>query len=347
MSVPEVRLETRYPTNRCRLSALFLFSLMAMSSVAFAQAPAFFEPKEHYYKAQGVGVTAVWSVSSKTVPEDGELTATLTVAGELIHPEQIVRPNLQSLPEFAERFLLVENVAGQPVAANAKSVSFIYRLRPRNRSVDQLPTLEFFYLNPHAPEDRRFMKTRAKKVEITVTAASPKPVQPAPAIPLVARDELFQLATGPALLSGPSFVPGVGSWLALLIGGVACAFGWYVLWQRLYPDAARQARLRRHRAVRYALNGIRRAGKESDSAAAIAAAVLNYLRERFSLPEGAETSGEIGDALRSAGLTSAEAERAAAFFRRGDAARFAPSTHSDPHMGDEAIGIVAAMEERV
>src|SRR5205823_8856880 len=125
----------------------------------------------------------------------------------------------------------------------------------------------------------------------------------------------------PRVLGHQPFEPCYGMWAALLAGGPLVAGLWFVVWRRLYPDAARLARMRRSRAARRATDAIRRAGRTPDPAGTIATAVLGYLRSRFPLPPGAETPGEIGDGLRTAGLSDAEAARAIGFFRRCDEAR--------------------------
>jgi hypothetical protein len=126
--------------------------------------------------------------------------------------------------------------------------------------------------------------------------------------------------------------------------GPLVAGGWYALWRRMYPDAVRLARMRRSRAARRAVDGIRRAGRSPDPPGTIAAAVLGYLRARYPLPPGAETPGELGDALRAAGLPDAEADAAVGFFRRCDEARFAPPGDTGLSLAAEAEALVARLE---
>src|SRR5947209_9081562 len=131
---------------RRRVRWLLALSALLLPPSAFrllsAAPPPFYEPKEHYYKAQGRGVEVRWEADRAELPEDGDLTATLVVTGDLLDPREIVRPDLKKLPAFEERFQVVD-VPGKPVTAAAKEVRFSYRLRPRSRDVKRLPSLTF------------------------------------------------------------------------------------------------------------------------------------------------------------------------------------------------------------
>lgn len=311
----------------------------ALRALAAEESPAFFEPKEHYYKARGSGITVRWEVEPKTVPEGEQLAVTLVVQN-VENPHQVVRPDLRKLDEFGRRFQ-IENGPDQPIAEGAKEVRFAYRLRPRTRGVDRVPILWFAYYNPAvAAEDKRFPKTKAAAVEIQVTAAAPKP--PPPPVPLNEPEHLFAIETGPRVLERQPFAPDLTAWLVLFALGLLLGLGWYVVWRRVYPDAVRLARLRRGRAARRTADAIRRAGRTPDPPAAIAVAVLGYLRARFPLAPGAETPTEIGDGLRAAGL--AEADTAIDFFRRCDAARFAPASDTGLSLAADAESLIARLE---
>ena len=91
------------------------------------------------------------------------------------------------------------------------------------------------------------------------------------------------------MLGGEPFVPAGWAWLVAALAGPVAALGWFLVWRRVFPDAARLARLRRSRAARRAADAIRRAARTPDPAATIAGALLGYLRTRFPLPEGAAT----------------------------------------------------------
>src|SRR6266540_4137772 len=274
-----------------------ILALIFCTSTAGAQ-PAFFEPTQGYFKARGSKVTALWNLDRVEVPEDGVLTATLAIRGAT-NPLEIVRPDLAKVRDdegrhpFTDRFQ-IEDVPGPAAKPDAKEVQFVYRLRPRNRDVDKLPSLEFWY-DTGKKVGNPFQKTWAKGPKLVVMAAVK--VKP-PAVPLLEPDHLFEIETDSRVLAREPFAAGWISWLLLFVLGVLIAGIWYAAWRRIYPDGARLARLRRGRAVRRAADAIRRAGRSRDPAGAIAAAVLGYLRARFPLPPGAETPSEVGEGLR-------------------------------------------------
>ena len=300
--------------------------------------PAFFE-KDHYYKAKGVGVAVRWEVPVTSVEDGRELAATLVVS-RAANPTEVVRPDLKALPAFADRFT-VTDVPGPPSAADAKEVRFAYRLSPRNRKVDRVPALEFAYFNTAAaPGKSPFRKTQADSVPITVTEP-PKTLKKAE--PLVEADHLFHVATGPEVLRGP-FVPCRWAWGAAALFGPLAAVGWFLVWRRIYPDAARAARLRRSRAARRATDAIRRSGRAPDPPAVVASAVLGYLRTRFPLPESAVTPSEIAAALGEAKVPADVAEGVADVFRECDRARFAPPGDSGAAIAADAETAIARLE---
>src|SRR5262245_60461920 len=244
-----------------------------------------FEPGAHYYKAKGSGVSVEWVVKQKTVPEGTDFTATLVITGAT-NPSEIEKPDLKNLPAFADRFVII-NVPDSAPAPDAKEVHFTYKLRPRNRKVDKVPALEFYYYNPAAVPEKRFPKTVARSVALTVT--DPPPVAPLPPVPLEAPEFLFTNETGPDVPGSPPIVRCVKGWTAIMLFGPLAALGWYLVWRRIYPDAARLARMRRSRVARRALDAIRKAARTPDPPATIGNAVLGYLRMRFPLPESAAT----------------------------------------------------------
>lgn len=322
-----------------RRSALVLLFVLHPSSFIRSEPPTFFEPKDGYYQARGVRVLAVWAVDRTELPEDGELLATLTVRGAT-NPHEIVRPDLRKLKPFADSFRSIQDVPAPAAARDASEVSFAYRLRPRDRAVNRLPSLDFFYLNPAIVNKNPFENARARGIDLTVTAPAPKP--PPPPLPMYEPDHLFAVATGVQVSERESFRPGVWSWIAAFALGPIAAIGWFIVWRIAYPDAARLARLRRSRAARRALDAIRRAGRSADPAGAIAGAVLGYLRSRFVLPIGAETPSEIEAALTVERVPIAA--DAAAFFRKADAVRFAQLSDTPVSFADDAASLIGRLE---
>jgi hypothetical protein len=94
---------------------------------------------------------------------------------------------------------------------------------------------------------------------------------------------------------------------------------WVIGWQWLFPDAARLATVRRHRAVRIALDRLR---KPKLSAEEIALTVRNYLIARWGLAFTAQTPAEVATGLQEVGVPAERATEAEGLLRDCDAARF-------------------------
>ncbi|MCE9566311.1 MAG: hypothetical protein K8U57_30170 [Planctomycetes bacterium] len=334
--------EFRTRTIRSRRAWLFclLFILHPSSFILGQDIPLVGQPGSDFYGAAGNGVKVAWSVNATEVLEDGEIVATLTITNAS-NPRKITRPDLKKLAAFNDLFSITDNV-DPPAAEGASEVRFSYRLRPRNRQTDKVPTFEFYYFNPAAPVGKQFKLATARPIAITVKASAPK-LKPPP-MPLTEPDQLFAIATGTSLLSrGSIFSEGL-AWLLVAIAGPLLALSWYVAWRRVYLDAQRLAKIRRSRAARRALDAIRRAAHEPDSHAAIAAAVLNYLRSRFPLPPGAVTPTEIGAALTELEMPTADADAVAGFFRKCDAARFSSASDNAVSLVSDAGALIARLE---
>jgi hypothetical protein len=300
--------------------------------------PSVGQPTTHFYRAKGGHIRVEWKLNRTTIPEDEELVATLIITGAT-NPRDIIRPDLWKLDAFVTRFVIAETQDTPP--ANAKEVRFTYHLRPRNRSVDKLPTLPFHYYNPAAAAGKQFPLTTAREVRITVTA--PQPRVQAPAIPLGGPEWLLAYTPRPVSLARPTISP-AWLWIAVALAGPLAALAWYGAWRRIYPDATRLARMRRSRAARRANDEIRRANRAVDPPAAIAAAILGYLRARFPLGTAAATPTELGATLAELGLPSTECDAVVEFFRNCDAVRFAPGGDGDRSLALEAAALVMRLE---
>ena len=282
-----------------------------------------------------------WILDRTTVPEDEDIVATLVISG-VTNPRAVSRPDLRKLEEFESRFIIPVDSGAHSPAANAKEVRFTYRLRPRNRSVDRVPTLQFHYHNPAATKEKWFPLTTAREVRITVTA--PRPKVEAQVIPMGEPEWLLSYAPWPVSLSRPGF-SGDWLWFAIALGGPLAALAWLAAWRQIYPDGTRLARMRRSRAARRAFEGIRHANRTPDPPAAIGTAVLGYLRARFPLAPAATTPTDIGSALGELGLTEPEVEAVVGFFRDCDAERFASSSDTQGTLAADAAALIRRLEE--
>lgn len=313
---------------------------MALPALVHGQEiPAIGQPTSDFYRAQGNRVRVEWQLDRTTVPEDGEFNATLVITGAT-NPRDIVPPDLRKLEAFESRFVIPE-ATHSPPAAGAKEVRFTYRLRPRNRSVDRVPSLEFHYYNPAVPDGKPFPQTKAREVRILVTA--PRVKAEAVPIPLGEPEWLLAFTPRPVSLLRPGF-SGEWTWIVIALAGPLVGLAWFLAWRRIYPDGARLARMRRSRAARRANDAIRHAHRTPDPPAAIRAAFLGYLRARFPLPPGATTPGEVHSALAELGLDSEQVEAVVAFLRACDAERFDHASVVNESLAADATALVARME---
>ncbi|HSQ57388.1 MAG TPA: hypothetical protein VLM40_16825 [Gemmata sp.] len=323
-------------------AVVVLFALYPSSAILGSDIPEVGRPTADFYGAEGVGVKVAWAVDRTTVPVDEEIVATLTITNAT-NPRDITRPDLKALPKFNQLFIVVDEPSPRPGPAE-KEVRFKYRLRPRDLAVTELPRFDFHYYNPTASEvkGKNFPLTQSQRVELKVTP--PKPRAAAPIVPLREPESLFAITRGASALDGPPFVPSAWIWAATAVAGPILAFAWFLIWRRVFPDAARLSVLRRSRAARRANDIIRRAAHSPDPPAALAGAVLGYLRNRYPLPEGAATPTEVGAALLELELPAEECNMVAAFLRACDEARFSLSDDAGGSLADTAAKLIVRLE---
>jgi hypothetical protein len=334
-------------SHRSPAGAAFAFALAALLtthhpplSAQDISIPVSGRPTSDFYGARGTGVRVAWSLDRTAVPLDEEIVATLVVTN-VDNPRDVARPDLKTLPKFHTQFVVIDQPDAPPAAA--KEVKFTYRLRPRDLAVKELPRLDFHYYNHSAAGGKQFPLTQTQK-NLAITVTPPKPKAAPPVVPLRESEHLFAVARGESVLDGPPFAPCNWGWAAVGFAGPLAAVVWFLVWRRVFPDAGRLAKLRRSRAAHRATDAIHRAGRTPDPPAALANAVLGYLRSRFPLPPGAVTPTEVGAALADLDLPAAECEDVAEFLRACDEARFSPSGDNDASLTATAAAIVARLE---
>lgn len=316
-------------------------ALLVLFSPARAQdphpddAPPLLQPTEHFYNALGRSVSVEWSADKTTVPAGGDIAVSLVVRGAT-NPHRVRKPALRDLPKF--KVFEVLDAADPPAEKGAKEVRFDYVLRPRSAGVTEIPELQFNYANLAAPEGKQIRTTYAKKLPIRVT--SPAPTVTAPAGPLEAPERFFHLADDYREPTEPGWPGWVGLVFAVPLGVV----GWVFFWRLMNPDGVRLAKLRRNRAVARALDALRQAAKSPDPAANAAAAVRVYLIGRWGMPPDATVPTEIAEALKATDVPAERAAAAVEFFRKCDAARFAPKGDDRASLVEDARGMILNWE---
>lgn len=310
----------------------------AESPTSVDQIPVIERPQKLFYNAiAGSEKLAVrWEVSPGSVPLGGSLTLTLVVANAA-NPQELVRPPLadltkdrdllEALPQFPVLFSAVEDLPDDPPAPG--EVRFRYKVTPRNEGTFRVPELTYRYYQPRAQQGRRTMAAHSLAVPFTVSKPT---VSSAPATPLAAPDEFFAVRSDGML--SRSGGPSGWVWVGLFAVGAVVLTGWVIGWRVLFPDAARLAAIRRHRAVRIALDRLRRPHVTPGD---VAVTLRNYLIARFGLAFTAQTPGEVAAGLTEVGVSAERAAEAEELLRDCDAARFAGA-------GDTAVSAKRAAE---
>jgi hypothetical protein len=299
-------------------------------------APPFYQPTEHFYNALGRSVTVEWSADRTEVPVGGNIAVTLTVRGAT-NPHRVHKPNLRDLPKF-KAFEVVDST-DPPAAGDAKEVRFKYVLRPRSADVSEIPELQFNYVNLAAPEGKQVRTTYAKKLPIRVTPAASAAT--AAAGPLIAPERFFRLRDDYAEPTEPGWV----GWLGMVLLVPLATAIWVFCWRLLNPGGVRLAKLRRNRAVARALDALARAAKSPDPAANAALAMRVYLIGRWGMPPAAAVPAEVAVALKATELPNERIAAAVEFFRKCDAARFAPCNEGGASLVEDGREMILTWED--
>jgi hypothetical protein len=276
-----------------------------------------------------------------TVEAEAPLTLTLTIEATAAVRRPPQRIDLREVPAFAEAFHIENLEESRPTP---DSWEFTYRLRPRRLDVTEVPGVPVVYFDPE-------IRPVNKGYQVRYTDAIPLQVRPrqAVAVPLAAVPGAFELATGADVLARrqPWTAPSPLAVLVLVLAPPLACVAWYFCWRRLYPDAVRQAQRRRSRAARRALQRLAdvRRSTAPEQAAAFAAAVSDYLRERFDLPPREPTPAEVGNLLARLALPAVLTEEAARYYRECDAQRFLPTGAEGADLRPWGTRLILELEE--
>jgi hypothetical protein len=270
------------------------------------------------------------------------LTVRVTAVGLVRHPPR--RIDLRQVPAFTNSFFIEDPEDGGARHPDNRTWEFVYLLKPRSADVTEVPSCPFVFYNPAIVNPSRRFQT-------LFTDPIPLQVQPRTAFqtPLAAPEEAYTLAPVRAVLGqqSPWAPPGPLGLAGLLLAPPLGCAAWYLVWRRLYPDAARAARQRRSRAAKLALKALRFAprGPADRSAVATASIVADYLHQRLDLAVREPTPIETATYLRRVGLPPALAEQGERFFQGCDAARFRPAPSADgSSLKEVAVQFILAVE---
>jgi hypothetical protein len=294
------------------------------------------------------------------------LTVRITATGSVHKPPG--RLDLAELPAFAKRFyieddsedgrnpletvtllgmLVAPRGAGPALALGALAPrtvwEFHYHLKPKSVAVNEVPSIPFVF------DNRNLQLAPKLRYEVAYTEPIALEVKEREVIPVRVRapESVFHLSAGPELFARRTVWgrPGPAMSVALLVLPPACCVAWYLCWQRLYPDAARQSRRRRSRAAQRALDALRRAPRSGIERATMAhGAVTHYLQQRLDLPIAEPTPRETAGHLQRLHLSPELTAETVRFFRSCDAARFLPDPPEDTDLAAAAAEVVLAVE---
>jgi hypothetical protein len=331
--------------------AILSFCLLFSVGAATQPPEEKFEPPASGKPEEFTGAVGVFRVratlSAPTVPLGQSVRFTLRVTADQKPLARPGRPRLDTDAEIARRFF-VETPDPAETEIDANTWEFYYFLKPRAREVKEVPEVPFWFFDPAAGQDPSGYQKR-------FTDALPLKVTPAPAesqelktTPAQVPEAILHIETGERLLRQDLLweLPGpVLLALFLLVPPLACGI-WYIVWQRLYPDAARRARQRRSRAARQALHDLRGArGLAREQASRLADVVTLYLRYRLDLPASVPTPLEVTAHLEKVGLSEGLCYQAFTFYETCDVLRFAPAPAPDPaNVAEMAEALILAVE---
>jgi hypothetical protein len=325
------------------LAALCLYGSILPATAS--EAPLVGRPRDYFFGAIGEQVRIEMSAQpTQNLRVEDDLTLTFVIHGAE-NSEQIQRPDLRQLDEFASKFYIDDLDDGPDPALARRERSFRYRLRPKNESAMEIPPLLFRYWQPRL----QYFATTASEQAIELKVQPRTPVE-AIGMPMTEPDFLFHVTEGPSVLAQPkpAWYSNAYTVLALLGPALVCGL-WYWWWRLRDPGAAALANLRRTRVARAALDEIERlrGPADAENAGRIGRAMLGYLRERFGLEASVVTPAEVAGAISRAGLVEASVERVEAFLRECDAIHFGPAGSASQTLANDARQLILLLEESV
>ncbi len=303
-----------------------------------ADAPVVGRPREHFYGAVGEPVRIEMKASPTQLRAEDPFDLTLVITGAA-NPEQIERPDLKQLPDFAQRF----HIDDLPEDAPPKGQHiFRYRLRPKSERVRDVPPLLFHYWNPRL----NYFATTASHDPIALNVR-PRNAPSAISGPLEEPESLFEMPSERSL-KWPALSD---DWqmallmLALLVPPLVFE-GWYLVWRWSNPSAAHLARMRRSKALRDALDRLDEVRDlvMPDLADEVDAVVRGYLHARFGVARSGSTPHEIVLELTHRGAPPTITADVEEFFRACDAARFGPPSADHASLVGRAKAVVLNAE---
>ncbi len=257
------------------------------------------------------------------------------------------RPDLSVMEDLQSLFYIE---TPQPASAHPaeNTWEFYYVLRPRSVQVKDLPDIPFYYFDPSV-DPNGYQKTYAEGIALTVTEPV-RQIEVIPPVPLPAGPaSLYRIGEGSTLLRQDTgeVWPGTFFLVLLLVGPPAACLVWWVIWQRLYPDAVRAARQRRSRAARHALKALRTVTQlpPEKQGRQVEQVLTTYLQERMDLTIVEPTPNEVANHLQRNGISEGVRNQIVELYRSCDAFTYGEGTYSAPPSLSKGAGeVILALE---
>src|SRR5262249_7409886 len=250
--------------NQRQLPQRLAFALLLLLGTAGARAD---EPPLRNRPPRFNGAVGSFEITAEAQPKTLHLDEALTLTLRITAPGRVqrppARPDLRDEPKLAEKFHIEALPVPDDQPADRSPWEFVYRLKPRDATVDGVPSLPFIFYRPGSSPAARGAYQTVYTKHIPLTVKPPKPISsPATAAerrPIEAPAGAWQITEGEAFLPRPTpmLVPGLVIALLVLVGMPALSAVWYLVWRRRYPDAVRLAALQRSEAARQALHTLR------------------------------------------------------------------------------------------
>jgi len=273
------------------------------------------------------------------VQAEDPLTYTVrVVAEEMSRPPK--RPVLADFPNFKEGFYIEDIAPAEGNHPDEKTWEFVYRLKPKNTSVNAIPGFLFVFYSPGSGYQTKF----APELDITVVARKQVPTVTKP---IGGPETAFVLADGDALRRDDARLPELWVLVLMLLAPPIGCIALYLVWRRLYPDDARRAHRRRSRAAQEALRLLHDVQKQTDSeqqALCAAAVIARYLQQRLDWEVIEPTPAEVESYLPAQGISEKLAGQTADLLRTCAAVRFDPDRPSHAELAAATSDVILALE---
>jgi hypothetical protein len=237
----------RWPILCRALVALLMISVQALAVRAgdmpeAVEIPVVGRPADLPF-SEGVGRFSVSAVATPTtVQAEQPVLFTLRVHADGLVRQEPQRLDLSKVPAVSDNFYIDDPKQDTRDAAT-QTWQFVYRLKPRRPNVTEIPGVPFLYWDPTIqPESKGFQTPYTEPIPLHVTLRETVPPPPA-----IVPDVFLQTQNGPESLARRASwsPPGWPLFFALLLTPPLGCVAWYLIWRRLYPDAARVRQQRR------------------------------------------------------------------------------------------------------